>query len=127
MHLGQEDLHNADIDEIYHSGLYLGVSTHCYYEVARAHANNPSYIACGPIYFTHSKEMLFPPQGIEQLKCWRKTLSYPLVAIGGINLERLPDIVKSKVAGISVISAITQARDPNVAIKEFLHQINQSR
>ena len=127
VHLGQEDLHNADIDEIYHSGLYLGVSTHCYYEVARAHANNPSYIACGPIYFTHSKEMLFPPQGIEQLKCWRKTLSYPLVAIGGINLERLPDIVKSKVAGISVISAITQARDPNVAIKEFLHQINQSR
>ena len=127
VHLGQEDLHNADIDEIYHSGLYLGVSTHCYYEVARAHANNPSYIACGPIYFTHSKEMLFPPQGIEQLKYWRKTLSYPLVAIGGINLERLPDIVKSKVAGISVISAITQARDPNVAIKEFLHQINQSR
>lgn len=125
VHLGQEDLHNADIDEIYHSGLYLGVSTHCYYEVARAHANNPSYIACGPIYFTNSKEMLFPPQGIEQLTCWRRTLSYPLVAIGGINLERLPDIVKSKVAGISVISAITQARDPSAAIEEFLHQINQ--
>lgn len=127
VHLGQEDLHNADIDEIYHSGLYLGVSTHCYYEVARAHANNPSYIACGPIYFTNSKEMLFPPQGIEQLKCWRRTLSYPLVAIGGINLERLPDIVKSKVAGISVISAITEARDPCVAIEKFLHQINQPR
>ncbi|HEY2567545.1 MAG TPA: thiamine phosphate synthase [Candidatus Aquirickettsiella sp.] len=127
VHLGQEDLHNADINEIYRSGLYLGVSTHCYYEVARAHAINPSYIACGPIYFTNSKEMLFPPQGIEQLKCWRRTLSYPLVAIGGINLERLPDIVKSKVEGISVISAITQARDPCVTIEEFLHQINQPR
>ena len=127
VHLGQEDLYGADINEIYRSGLYLGVSTHCYYEVARAHAINPSYIACGPIYFTNSKEMLFPPQGIEQLKCWRRTLSYPLVAIGGISLERLPDIVKSKVEGISVISAITQARDPCVAIEEFLHQINQPR
>jgi len=95
--------------------------------VARAHATNPSYIACGPIYFTNSKAMSFQPQGIEQLKCWRRTLSYPLVAIGGINLERLPDIVKSKVEGISVISAITQARDPCAAIAEFLHQINQPR
>jgi hydroxymethylpyrimidine kinase / phosphomethylpyrimidine kinase / thiamine-phosphate diphosphorylase len=127
VHLGQEDLHDADINAIYRSGLYLGVSTHCYYEIARAHANNPSYIACGPIYFTNSKEMLFPPQGIEQLKYWRRTLSYPLVAIGGITLERLPDIIKSKVEGISVISAITQARDPCAAIEEFLRQINQPK
>lgn len=127
VHLGQEDLHDADIHQIYHSGLYLGVSTHCYYEVARAHAHNPSYIACGPIYFTSSKAMSCQPQGIEQLKCWRRTLSYPLVAIGGINLERLPDIIKSKVEGISVISAITQAPDPGAAIEEFLHQINQPR
>jgi hydroxymethylpyrimidine kinase / phosphomethylpyrimidine kinase / thiamine-phosphate diphosphorylase len=127
VHLGQEDLHDADIDEIYHSGLYLGVSTHCYYEVARAHANRPSYIACGPIYFTNSKEMSFQPQGIEQLKCWRRTLSYPLIAIGGINLERLPDILKSKVDGVSVISAITQTSDPCAAIEEFLLQINPPR
>ncbi|WP_342219633.1 thiamine phosphate synthase [Rickettsiella endosymbiont of Miltochrista miniata] len=127
VHLGQEDLHDADIDAIYHAGLYLGVSTHCYYEVARAHVYNPSYIACGPIYFTSSKEMSFQPQGIEQLKCWRRTLSYPLVAIGGINLDRLPDIIKSKVDGVSVISVITQASDPGAIIEEFLLQINRPR
>lgn len=126
VHLGQEDLATADIDTIYQSGLYLGVSTHGYYEVACAHALKPSYMACGPIYFTHSKEMVVQPQGIEQLKRWRRTLSYPLVAIGGINLERLPDILKTEVDGISVISAITQASDPAKAIKEFLFQINHA-
>jgi hydroxymethylpyrimidine kinase / phosphomethylpyrimidine kinase / thiamine-phosphate diphosphorylase len=125
VHLGQEDLHDADIDAIYQSGLYLGVSTHCYYEVARAHTLSPSYMACGPIYFTHSKPMAFEAQGIEQLKRWRRTLSYPLVAIGGINLERLSDIVESQVDGISVISAITQANDPTATIKKFLQQIRQ--
>lgn len=125
VHLGQQDLLGADIDAIHRSGLYLGVSTHCYYEVARAHTHGPSYIACGPIYFTHSKPMAFQPQGIEQLKCWRRTLSYPLVAIGGINLERLPEILESQVEGISVISAITQANDPAAVIKKFLFQINQ--
>lgn len=125
VHLGQEDLHDADIDGIYQSGLYLGVSTHCYYEVARAHTLSPSYMACGPIYFTRSKPMAFQPQGIEQLKRWRRTLSYPLVAIGGINLERLSDVVESQVEGVSVISAITQANDPTAAIKEFLLQMSQ--
>ncbi len=125
VHLGQEDLNGADIDAIHCSGLYLGVSTHCYYEVARVHTHGPSYMACGPIYFTHSKPMAFQPQGIEQLKRWRRTLSYPLVAIGGINLERLPEILESQAEGISVISAITQASDPAASIKEFLFQINQ--
>lgn len=125
VHLGQEDLHDADINAIHRSGLYLGVSTHCYYEVARAHTYGPSYMACGPIYFTQSKPMPFQPQGIEQLKRWRRTLSYPLVAIGGINLQRLFEILASQVDGVSVISAITQASDPTAAIKEFLFQINQ--
>lgn len=120
VHLGQEDLHEADIDKIHQSGLYLGLSTHCYYEVAAAHALNPSYIACGPIYSTTSKIMLFNPQGIEQLKEWRKTLQYPLVAIGGINLERLLSVLETGVEGIALISAITKANDPCKVTQQFL-------
>ena len=125
VHLGQEDIQEADIDAIHQSGLYLGVSTHCYYEVATAHALNPSYIACGPIYPTTSKVMSFQPQGIEQLRRWHQTLDYPLVAIGGINLERLPDVLKIGVHGISLISAITEADDPLVVTQQFLTQINE--
>lgn len=125
VHLGQEDLFEADIDKIRQSGLYLGISTHCYYEVARAHMFHPSYIACGPIYSTTSKRMSFNPQGIEQLQRWRRTLQYPLVAIGGISLERLPNILKTKVEGISLISAITKAADPVMVTKRFLKRIRE--
>lgn len=126
IHLGQEDLAEADIDRIKQSGLHLGVSTHCYYEVARAHTLNPSYIACGPIYETTSKAMFFKPQGVEQLERWRKTLSYPLVAIGGISLKHLPNVLKTKVDGVSVISAVTKANAPLIAAEQFLIQISKS-
>lgn len=125
VHLGQEDLAKADIARIRQSGLYLGISTHCYYEVAAAHTFNPSYIACGPIYCTTSKVMSFNPQGIEQLQRWRRTLQYPLVAIGGINLERLPNILKTKVEGVSLISAITKAADPGMVTKQFLRIMSE--
>lgn len=125
VHLGQEDMQRADIQAIYQSGLYLGISTHCYYEVARAHALHPSYMACGPIYPTASKKMAFEPQGIQQLSRWRRTLHYPLVAIGGINYERLAPIYHTKVDGISLISAITQAENPAYVTQQFLQKINE--
>ncbi|KTD06211.1 phosphomethylpyrimidine kinase/thiamin-phosphate pyrophosphorylase [Legionella gratiana] len=120
VHLGQSDLDTADIDAIRRKGLLLGVSTHCYYEVARAHAISPSYIAVGPIYPTTSKEMPFSAQGIERLKRWRRTLNYPLVGIGGINSERMSDVVATGVQGIALISAITKAQDPRKATEQLL-------
>lgn len=125
IHLGQDDLQTADIVAIHQAGLYLGISTHCYYEVAAAHALNPSYIACGPIYSTTSKIMSFQPQGIEQLRRWRRTLHYPLVAIGGMNIQRLPEILNTGVEGISLISAITKADNPLKVTQQFLTQINE--
>ncbi|MEY3782320.1 MAG: thiamine phosphate synthase, partial [Pseudomonadota bacterium] len=63
VHLGQEDLHVADLQAIAQAGLRLGLSTHCYWEVCRAWALQPSYIACGPVYATQSKDMPWQPQG----------------------------------------------------------------
>lgn len=124
VHLGQSDLDAADLEAIRNQGLLLGVSTHCYFEVARAHAICPSYIAIGPIYPTTSKEMPFLAQGIEHLQRWQRTLNYPLVAIGGINLERMPDVVATGVQGIALISAITQANDPQKATEQLLSFID---
>ena len=121
VHLGQSDLDTADIDAIRKKDLLLGVSTHCYYEVARAHAISPSYLAIGPIYPTTSKEMPFSAQGVASLHRWQRTLRYPLVAIGGINLERMPDVVATGVQGVALISAITQAKDPRQATEQFLN------
>ncbi len=120
VHLGQEDLPSADIEAIFAKGLYLGISTYCYFEAARAHAYNPSYIACGPIYPTNSKILPFKAQGLIQLARWRRTLTYPLVAIGGISLERYPKVLQTGVRGISLISAITKAHDPIKATQHLL-------
>jgi hydroxymethylpyrimidine kinase/phosphomethylpyrimidine kinase/thiamine-phosphate diphosphorylase len=124
VHLGQEDLDKADIDAIQQAGLRLGISTHSFYEVARAHTYQPSYLAFGPIYETTSKAMAFTPRGLPALKYWRELLNYPLVAIGGIDLARLPDVLTTGVENIAVISAVTKSTDPDQTIKEFLNKIN---
>lgn len=122
VHLGQQDLNTANIPALRKAGIRLGISTHCYYEVARAHAIQPSYIAIGPIYPTTSKIMPFLPQGIEKLTHWQRILNYPLVAIGGINQTNFLEIISTKVQGIAMISAITEAKDPILAAKKLVTQ-----
>ena len=120
VHLGQEDLDASDIDCIKAAGLRLGLSTHCHYEVARAHGYRPSYIACGPVYHTTTKQMPWVPHGIEGLSYWRRVLAYPLVAIGGINTQRFADVAKTGVDSIAMITAITLADDPFATTRQFL-------
>jgi len=111
VHLGQEDLEWADLQALAQAGIHLGISTHCYAEVARALAIQPSYIAIGPVFETTTKPMAFQPQGLEQLAYWCRTLKYPLVAIGGIFLENAPDVLKTGVGSLAVVRDITQAED----------------
>lgn len=126
VHLGQEDLASLGTDElrqIADAGLRLGVSTHCYWEVARALALRPSYMAIGPVYATQTKEMAFGPQGLDALRRWQRSLPGPLVAIGGIKLERLEEVQACGPEGIAVITAITLAKDPEQATKEWLAKV----
>ena len=113
IHLGQEDLADADLQAIADAGCRLGISTHSYAEVARTIAIKPSYIALGPIFETTSKVMPWIPQGIAAVENWVKLLGddYPLVAIGGINYERAKALKKTGVGSVAMISAITEAAD----------------
>lgn len=125
VHLGQEDLSKADLRAIHNAGLRLGISTHCHYEVARAHQYNPSYIAIGPIYQTTSKDMPWRPQGAAALRYWRECLDYPLVAIGGINAERLCEVLEAGADGIAMISAITGVANPEQATRELMVSLSE--
>jgi hydroxymethylpyrimidine kinase / phosphomethylpyrimidine kinase / thiamine-phosphate diphosphorylase len=124
VHLGQEDLHVADLQAIAQAGLRLGLSTHCYWEVCRAWALQPSYIACGPMYATQSKDMPWQPQGTHNVVYWSALLPLPLVAIGGINVERASEARQAGAAGVAVISAITAAASPEAAIMALNEAIN---
>jgi thiamine-phosphate pyrophosphorylase len=88
LHLGQEDLVDADLKAIRDAGLTLGISTHDDEELATALRADPDYIALGPIFPTTLKSMRFAPQGIPKITEWKKRIGdIPLVAIGGIKLE----------------------------------------
>lgn len=120
VHLGQEDLGNADLRAIKNAGLKLGISTHGFYELLRAYAYGPSYLALGAIFATGTKDMSGQLQGVEKLARMAALLpDYPLVAIGGIGLERAREVVATGVGSIAVVSAVTQARDYQSAVRQF--------
>ncbi len=122
VHLGQEDLELADLAAIRSAGLRLGISTHSYAEIARAHALRPSYIAIGPIYPTTTKLMRFAEQGLARLRRWVELLSpqYPLTAIGGIDAVRAPGVLATGVGSCAMVTAITLAKEPEQVVRELL-------
>lgn len=120
VHLGQEDLGCANLAEIKQAGLKLGVSTHGFYEMLRAHNYQPSYLAFGAIYPTTTKDMTGQIQGLEKLAHFVPLMNqYPMVAIGGIDLERAKEVAATGVGSIAVVRAITEANDPESAIDEL--------
>ncbi|WP_380184820.1 thiamine phosphate synthase [Kalamiella sp. sgz302252] len=121
VHLGQEDLDIADLDAIHRVGLRLGLSTHDDAELDRALAERPSYIALGHVFPTQTKEMPSSPQGLQELKRHVSRLQgISTVAIGGISLQRAPEVLATGVGSIAVVSAITQAADWRAATKQLL-------
>ncbi len=123
VHLGQEDLdllQPANLQAIRSAGLRLGVSTHGYAEMLRADRVSPSYIALGAVYPTTLKRMATAPQGTARLAAYARLLRhYPLVAIGGIDTERLPEVLASGVGSVGVVRALTAAADPELAAAEL--------
>ena len=125
VHLGQEDLDTADLQALRAAGMRLGLSTHTLAELARAKAVGLSYLAIGPIYPTTLKVMPYEPVGLERLKAWVPLAApYPVVAIGGISLARLPGVMACGVNGVAVVSAVTLAADPQQAAIQGLARIS---
>ena len=120
IHLGQEDLAAADLAAIKRAGLALGVSTHDHGELATALAAEPDYVALGPIYETKLKKMKWDPQGLERVAEWKSQIPCPLVAIGGITVERAPGVYDAGADVIAVITDFVTHADPDARIGEWL-------
>lgn len=121
IHLGQEDLAAADLGAIRAAGLKLGLSTHDAAELAIALAAIPDYIALGPIYPTILKAMPWGPQGLERIGQWKATIgNIPLVAIGGLNVERVPGVFQNGADSAAVVTDITRNPDPESRTLEWI-------
>ncbi len=120
LHLGQGDLETADTAAIRRAGIKLGISTHSHEELDRALREDPDYVALGPIYQTTLKVMPWAPQGLERIGEWKALAKRPLVAIGGITLERAPQVFAAGADSIAVVSDVVFHPDPEQRAQDWL-------
>lgn len=121
IHLGQEDLADADLDAIRRAGLKLGVSTHDVAELDTALAVTPDYVALGPVWPTILKKMKWQPQGVERVADWKRRIgTLPLVAIGGITAERAPLVLDQGATAAAVVTDITLHQNPETRTRQWL-------
>lgn len=121
IHLGQEDLDDADMKAIAKSGIKVGLSTHDRDELERALSYAPDYIALGPIYPTILKKMKWHQQGLAKLTEWKTAIGdLPLIAIGGMTVERAQGAFNAGADVVSVVTNITLDADPETRVKEWL-------
>jgi thiamine-phosphate pyrophosphorylase len=121
VHLGQEDLLDADVKAVRRAGIQIGVSTHDHAELEKGLAVDPDYVALGPIWPTALKQMPWAPQGTDRLGEWKRLIGdRPLVAIGGLTLERALLCLKSGADIASVVGDIVNHRDPIAQAKAWI-------
>ncbi|MCG7505478.1 thiamine phosphate synthase [Mesorhizobium retamae] len=128
VHLGQEDLAEADLEAIRRGGLRLGLSTHDHLELETALAAEPDYVALGPVYPTILKAMKWAPQGLDRIAEWkRRAGDTPLVAIGGLTVERIPGVFAQGADSAAVVTDITRNAEPEARTREWLAATAQWR
>ncbi|MBP1473980.1 thiamine phosphate synthase [Frateuria sp. MAH-13] len=121
VHLGQEDLDGADLPALRRHGLRLGVSTHDRHELARARGVRPDYVALGPIWPTALKAMPWAPQGVGRIGEWKRAIgTLPLVAIGGITLERAPACLAAGADAVAMVGDVVRHADPPARARAWL-------
>ncbi len=121
VHLGQEDLACADLAAIRRAGVKLGVSTHDDDELETALSTSPEYVALGPVYATRLKKMPWAPQGLQRVQEWKRRVgAIPLVAIGGITVERVPGVLAMGADHVAVVTDISLHSDPEARAQEWI-------
>lgn len=121
VHLGQEDLDSADLNALRAADIRFGLSTHDEDELDRALACDPGYIALGPVWPTILKKMKWHEQGLDRVTEWKRRIGdLPLVAIGGVSVERAPSAFAAGADIVSVVTDITLNADPEARIRDWI-------
>lgn len=128
VHLGQGDLDTADIQALRKSQVRIGISTHDHAELERALALQPDYVALGPIYPTLLKQMPWAPQGLERITEWKRRIgNLPLVAIGGLTVDRVPGVFAAGADSAAVVTDIVRNSDPDRRTREWMEVVERTK
>ena len=123
VHLGQDDLPPHLARPLLRPGMILGISTHSVEEARAAQAAGADYIGFGPVFPTGTKTGTRPVVGLNGIRNVRKAVRVPVLAIGGITAERVPEILEAGAHGVAVISAIVGSGQIAEACRHFLSQL----
>jgi len=123
VHVGQDDLDPEQARSVIGAGRWVGVSTHNLEQFRKAAASSADYIAVGPIFQTSSKANPDPVVGMELLQRVRTLTEKPIVAIGGITLERAADVLAAGADSVAVVSDILKAKDPAGKAREYIQRL----
>ncbi len=120
VHLGQEDLEVEAARSVMEAGKLVGISTHNLEQFRRAAATSANYIAVGPIYSTSTKVNPDPVVGTEFIRQVRSLTDKPIVAIGGITLDRAAEVLQAGADSVAVISDILRAPNPGARARQYI-------
>jgi thiamine-phosphate pyrophosphorylase len=126
VHVGQDDLPAREARRLLRPGMLLGVSTHDEIQARHARDDGADYVAVGSMFPTGSKPG-FQLVGPELVKRVRPDIPVPLVAIGGITVNNVAEVIRAGADAVAVISAICAAPDPAAAARRFLEAIRGAR
>ena len=119
VHLGQDDLTVEEARRVLGTAARIGVSTHGEQQIAEAAATTASYIAVGPIFATSTKATGYTARGLHLVRHAALT-GRPVVAIGGMTLDRVPDVIRSGASAVAVISDLLAGGDAEARTRQFL-------
>jgi thiamine-phosphate pyrophosphorylase len=127
VHVGQEDLGVEGARRVVGAGKIVGVSTHNLEQFKRAAPSSADYVAVGPIFTTATKENPDPVVGMELIRTFRTLTDKPIVAIGGITLERAAATIEAGADSVAVISDILRAPDPGKRARQYVELLGPAR
>jgi len=119
-HVGQDDLPVEEARKLCPAPMWVGVSTHNLEQLRAADLTSADYIAVGPIFPTGTKENPDPVIGVEFVRRARQLTRKPLVAIGGITVERAAEVYRAGADSLAVISDLLAAPDSASRAREYL-------
>ncbi|MDI3312118.1 MAG: thiamine phosphate synthase [Thermoanaerobacterium sp.] len=119
VHLGQEDLPCSIARKIMGDNKIIGISAGCVDEAVEAERDGADYIGAGAVFYTGTKKDIGEAIGLLNLKKIKEAVKIPVVAIGGIKYSNAPDVMKTGVDGISVVSEIMASDDIGFATRRL--------
>jgi thiamine-phosphate pyrophosphorylase len=124
VHVGQDDLSPEQARVVVGKEMWVGVSTHNLEQFRRAAVSSADYIAVGPIFTTTSKANPDPVVGLELIRQVRALTDKPIVAIGGITLERAASVIAAGADSVAVIRDVLRAAKPGERARRFLETLD---